>query len=421
MSLHLFEAVGVELEYMIVSKGTLDVAPIADQLMIAAVGTPEGEIERDHGISWSNELVNHVVEFKTTAPVDSSPASLHRTGHAFAKSVSEANRLLAPLNAQLLGTGMHPWMNPAKETRLWAHEYHEVYANFDRLFDCKRHGWANLQSMHLNLPFTGDEEFGRLHAAVRLVLPILPALCASSPIIEGRASGLIDTRLNVYSTNQSHTPSLTGRVIPEPVFTEHEYRQTIMEPIARDVRRLDSSGIMQPQWMNSRGAIARFDRCSIEIRVMDVQEHPLADLAIAAGVVAVLRWLCADGPSDQTRQRALGVEPLRALFDRTVMQGHRARIDDAAYLTTLGVNQPCDAGELWTRLFTAAIPHFPTDPAFATLRSLLRRGCLSSVMLDRLGSPAKDASIPRERLTDLVGTLAKQLADPALGPLDLRA
>ena len=33
--------------------------------------------------------------------------------------------------------------------------------------------------------------------------------------------------------------------------------------------------------MNSRGAIARFDRNAIEIRVIDVQECPKADLAIA--------------------------------------------------------------------------------------------------------------------------------------------
>ena len=30
------------------------------------------------------------------------------------------------------------------------------------------------QSTHLNLPFYDDEEFAKLHAAVRMILPILP-------------------------------------------------------------------------------------------------------------------------------------------------------------------------------------------------------------------------------------------------------
>ena len=50
-----------------------------------------------------------------------------------------------------------------------------MYEAYDRIFDCRGHGWANLQAVHLNLPFSGDEEFGRLHAAIRLVLPIMPA------------------------------------------------------------------------------------------------------------------------------------------------------------------------------------------------------------------------------------------------------
>ena len=71
----LFEAFGVELEYMIVDAETLDVRPIADELMRDATGGGEyvGEVEAGD-ISWSNELVAHVVELKTTDPAP----SLHR-------------------------------------------------------------------------------------------------------------------------------------------------------------------------------------------------------------------------------------------------------------------------------------------------------------------------------------------------------
>ena len=80
------------------------------------------------------------------------------------------------MGCTLLPGGVHPWMDPSKETRLWPHEYNEVYRSFDRIFGCAGHGWSNLQSTHLNLPFADDDEFGRLHAAIRAILPLLPAL-----------------------------------------------------------------------------------------------------------------------------------------------------------------------------------------------------------------------------------------------------
>src|SRR5678809_520166 len=89
-------------------------------------------------------------------------------------------------------------MNPERETRLWPHEDNEIYEAFDRVFGCTGHGWSNLQCTHLNLPFAGDAEFARLHAAIRLVLPIIPALAASSPILDSRLTGLMDTRLHCY-------------------------------------------------------------------------------------------------------------------------------------------------------------------------------------------------------------------------------
>ena len=58
--LGLFEAYGVELEYMIVAKDSLDVLPACDRLIEAECGKIESEIERGR-IAWSNELVLHVV------------------------------------------------------------------------------------------------------------------------------------------------------------------------------------------------------------------------------------------------------------------------------------------------------------------------------------------------------------------------
>ena len=85
--------------------------------------------------------------------------------------------------AILLPTAMHPWMDPHTETLLWPHGNRDIYHTYNRIFNCQGHGWSNLQSVHVNLAFKGDEEFGRLHGAIRLLLPLLPALAITSPCL----------------------------------------------------------------------------------------------------------------------------------------------------------------------------------------------------------------------------------------------
>src|SRR5258706_15402909 len=101
----------------------------------------------------------------------------------------------------------------------------------------------------------------------------------------------MDGRLDVYRTNSAKIPSIAGSVIPEPVFTHADYQREILERAYRDIAPYDPEGVLQHEFLNARGAIARFDRDAIEIRVLDIQECPKADLAIAAAIVAVLRSL----------------------------------------------------------------------------------------------------------------------------------
>jgi hypothetical protein len=125
----LFEAFGVEIEYMIADRVSLDVMPVCDRLIEAVAGGPESEIERGP-IAWSNELTLHVLELKTNGPAP----TLSGLSEAFHTGVQDANRALEPFGARLLPGGMHPWMDPGTETRLWPHEYTEVYRTFDRIF-----------------------------------------------------------------------------------------------------------------------------------------------------------------------------------------------------------------------------------------------------------------------------------------------
>jgi hypothetical protein len=117
--LSLFNGFGVELEYMIVDAESLAVRPIADELLALGAGSPPGVADVERGeIGWSNELVAHVVELKVTEPA----RDLESLPTLFQQNVREMNSHLAPKGARLMPTGMHPWMEPGRETRLWPHE-----------------------------------------------------------------------------------------------------------------------------------------------------------------------------------------------------------------------------------------------------------------------------------------------------------
>ncbi|MDH4065087.1 MAG: glutamate-cysteine ligase family protein, partial [Acidobacteriota bacterium] len=379
---------GVELEYMIVDRATLNTRPIADELLKTVSGQYDTEVDRG-AMSWSNELALHVVELKTTQPVH----TLRGLAHLFQEQVLDILGRLAPLEAVLLPTAMHPWMDPHRELRLWPHEHDEIYRTFDRIFGCSGHGWANLQSMHLNLPFADDEEFGRLHAAVRLILPILPALAASSPVADGRLTGLLDTRLEVYRHNADRVPSVAGRVVPEAIFTRDDYERTLLGRIYEDLASLDPEGVLRHEWVNGRGCIARFDRMALEIRVLDVQECPSADLAVATAVVGAVRALVEERWATSTEQRAWADATLANMFLDAVRDGDEAIVGDAAYAAALGFpgSGPCRMGELWQWLIEATVGVEDVAEHRTWVEVFGAQGCLARRMRHALGpAPSRD-------------------------------
>jgi gamma-glutamyl:cysteine ligase YbdK (ATP-grasp superfamily) len=283
-------------------------------------------------------------------------------------------------------TAMHPWMDPARDAFLWTKENGAVYRAYERIFDTKSHGWANVQSIHVNLPFADDVEFERLLAAVRLIVPIIPALAASSPIADSRFTGFADYRMEVYRTNSSALKSITGEVVPESISDRSEYESTILAPMYREIRPLDPMGILQHEWLNSRGAIARFDRNAIEIRVCDTQECAPADIAVAAGVAGAVRTLYASRGSDLSRQRNLQTARLAQLFASCVRDAERTVIADEAYLAAVNAPvRPCPVPALWSFLIEQAAPHIDDARILRNLGTIVERGPLARRILRAVG------------------------------------
>ena len=376
---HLFERFGIELEYMIVDRDSLKVRPIADELIKKVAGEYTSDIDR-WPIAWSNELVNHVVELKTNGPTE----DLRDLSNQFHNQVTEINQLLEEWNAMLLPTGAHPMMDPMTETQLWPHEYNEIYALYNRIFDCRGHGWSNLQSMHINLPFFDDKEFERLHAAIRILLPIIPALAASTPILDNTISEFTDARLVEYQKNQKKIPITAGKVIPEALFTEADYNTQIFAPIREAYRPYDTEGILDHYFLNSRGAIARFDRGAIEIRVIDLQESPKADILMAKIITGALSLICLERWTPVSEQKQLDTDELKSIFDACVSEGHSAKIINASYLRQFGVtNDSISAQELWLLLLASAAPTI-TAQSVMDAKKLIERGTLSSAIVNKI-------------------------------------
>ncbi|MCP5277644.1 MAG: glutamate--cysteine ligase [Thiobacillus sp.] len=357
--LHAFSAFGVELEYMIVDRDTLSVHPMADALLRDGWGSPVTELSRDR-LGWSNKLTLHLIEIKNLAP----EPDLESLVSDFQAEVREINHRLTSREAQLMPTGMHPWMDPSRECRLWPHKHAEIYQAYDRIFDCHHQGFANIQSLQLNLPFADDREFARLHAAVRLLLPLLPALAASSPLAWGGPTGFLDTRLEAYLTHQGRVPETMGMIIPDTIASPGEYRDLILGPMYQALAPLDPAGTLRHEWLNARGVIPRFDRMALEIRLMDMQEHPGADLAVCAAVAAAARRLFRAGedPAVFKAQQDYPTETLAEMLRAAARDADRMKITDPAYLALLDMPPAtCTAGETWRHLMEAWWREEPTQ------------------------------------------------------------
>lgn len=406
---NLFERFGIELEYMIVDRDSLQVVPRADIVLGKDKnGNFLSEIKRGN-VGLSNELVAHVVELKCANPI----SSFAGWSKAFHKEIIYINKELAKINAMLLPSASHPFMNPKEEMVLWPYESNEIYNAYDRIFNCKGHGWCNLQSTHLNISFNGDAQFGPLHAAVRLLLPLIPAIAASSPYLDGEFTQYKDARLETYRHNQEKIPSLGGQTIPEAIFSLADYEKKIFEPIKKDIAPFDPKRLLNHYFLNSRGAIARFDRSAIEIRLVDIQECPAADIAIAELQVAVLKNLILQKWSPTQKQKALETTPLASILNSTIQRAENAVIEDSAYLLAFGIQSPfIMAKDLWLHLYKQS-KEFISTPSQKILEKILARGTIATTLIKKAGdSPSRD------RLVYEYNKLAICLAENKLYEID---
>jgi carboxylate-amine ligase len=219
----------------------------------------------------------------------------------------------------------------------------------------------------------------------------------------------MDTRLKYYKTNQAKLPSITGKVIPEALFSKRNYHNVIYEKIKADIAPYDPENELNPIWVNSRGAIPRFDRGSIEIRIMDIQECPSADMAIVAFVIETIKFLVQEKFVDFETQTKWKTETLAQLLDRTTEQAQESVIDNADYLAVFGYQgSSLKASELWRHILENIVKsgNRVLENWRKELDVILQEGTLSTRIMKAVGQNHSHASI-MEVYKRLSGCLAQ--------------
>jgi len=283
------QVLGPEHEFSIVDEKLMPL-PIVDKVIKDVHGRVVNCMRLGE-IAFGKELQAHVAEFKANTPFYSPEVFEERMQEAVETIL---DFLKKRYYARLLGLGMHPSLR-LSEAKVWSHRDRQIYEAMSKIFNLNQHGWLNIQSFQLNLPYRNERDAVRLYNSLTNILPYLPAMAASSPIYESKIGDYIDNRLHFYMTNQLEVPSITGDIIPEYIGSFEEYEKTTVQQYSEDLIKLNAPKcLLNKAWLNSRGVVIRFDRKAIEIRVLDEQECIKSDVALSCYIRALLRGIMTD-------------------------------------------------------------------------------------------------------------------------------
>jgi gamma-glutamyl:cysteine ligase YbdK (ATP-grasp superfamily) len=369
----------------------LSALPIVDKIIKDFHGRVVNFVELSD-FTFGKEIQLHVMEIKPNMPFRT-PENFDETMHAAVLTL--ADFLESKYKACLLGAGMHPLLG-LEETGVWPHRHKKIYQAYSKVFNLKRHGWLNIQSFQLNIPYSNQESAISMHNMLAEICAYLPAISASSPIYEGKFGENVDNRLHFYMLNQKEVPSITGDVVPEYVSSFKQYEKEIIERYSLDLAHAGvDECLLYKDWVNSRGAIFRFDRKAIEIRVMDEQECIKSDVALSCFIRALLRGFI------ESKAEFLPHEILVKDFNSVTRTGLDAKV---AHPMGSTARQVCQY------LFRIAWENATEEEKkyLPIIRKRIEHGNLSKIIRERVQQKARK-TILKEAVINVYSTLLKSL------------
>jgi carboxylate-amine ligase len=248
--------VGVEEEFSILDPETLELAPRFEELRALSMAD---EVLRD---SITGELISSEIEIISGVGDD--------LQHALERQRERRRRLFALAASQgaaLGATGTHPWADYREQPIIDTEHYRRVEDGLRYV------AWRNNTfSLHVHLGVRDLDRAIRACDRLRPVLPLLLAISANSPFLDGRDSGLHSAR------SQSFTKSFPRCGIPDPFGSWAAYREYI-EFLMRTRSIVEFTQV----WWSVR---PHFSFGTVEVRICDAQATAQESDALAALMVA---------------------------------------------------------------------------------------------------------------------------------------
>jgi glutamate---cysteine ligase / carboxylate-amine ligase len=256
--------VGVEEEFAILHPETLDLVPRFEQLRAAA----QSDSVLCEGIT--GELISSEIEIVSGAGADLHDAlrsQRERRGRLFA--------LAAAQGVALGATGTHPWADYREQPIIDTEHYRRVEEGL------KYVAWRNNTfSLHVHVGVHGADRAVKVCDRLRGVLPLLLALSANSPYLDGRDTGLQSAR------TQSFTKSFPRCGVPDAFGGWAAYREYI-ELLVRTSSIVEFTQV----WWSVR---PHFRFGTVEVRICDAQSTAQESDALAALMVACIAQAARD-------------------------------------------------------------------------------------------------------------------------------
>src|SRR5919206_273492 len=252
--------VGIEEEFAVLSAQTLDLVPRFEELRDAAAA--EDPLLSD-GIA--GELISSEIEIRSGRGDDLSDALARQ------RELRQRLFALAAARGVALGaTGTHPWSDYREQPNIDTEHYHRVVDGLQ--YVARRN---NTFSMHVHVGVRDPDRAVRVCDRLRPVLPLLLAISANSPYVDGLDAGLHSAR------TQTFTKSFPRCGVPEP-FGDWATWEHYVDLLVRTGSIVEFTQL----WWSVR---PHHSFGTVEVRVCDAQTTAAEADALAALIVACAR------------------------------------------------------------------------------------------------------------------------------------
>ncbi|WP_193196721.1 glutamate--cysteine ligase [Nostoc sp. MG11] len=174
-------------------------------------------------------------------------------------------------------------------------------------------------SVHINIGISDPEVLMRACRVIRTEAPLFLALSASSPFLDGKATGYHSTRWGVFPQTPTHVPLFASHT-DHIQWVEHQLAAGTMQ----NVRHLWTS-------VRPNGDRRPYDLNRLELRICDLVTDPIALLAICALLEARLLQIIENPNIDPLTQSTFSPEELITLAANNEAAAAIASLD--AHLT----------------------------------------------------------------------------------------